>query len=562
MTIDLKTLKCGECGGSALKRTGLNEFSCGHCGSVTITEDDVSQRLERVLEQVKDEAGRRLAAEQSARNRTVGKNTVIGMGIAVAAVAVIAGFSAFMASRQQAARSGGPAPVVASLANRAIPVTDLQLDTPREVLAGTGSSARPKLLVMVRNDGDQPLERPMVKATFYDGASRIAEHGGNLPIGLLAPGESAPLLIDLPGGQVTATRQELAVQRLAAPHRSTDGPRLAFSRVRLVQQKDDLRLVGRLANTRPGGALAGSEVLVTLYDERGAVIGYGHGYTQANEIAPGERSDVEVRIERLGAAPVAAWDYRIGYQLKDGNSGGRTHVVARDRVIRSTTPPEAFHPDLRLASAELLADDSERFDTAQLELLPLVPARGITQRPMYLGEVVNRSADTVVLAPGAVISRYDGNKLDGSNALAAPAYLYPGERFPLLLEPRQSNRITETRLEWKPVMRRAALPGPRVPLEITVSDTRADTSNVLVNFSQRFTYRFAKVSGSVKNPGNAIVRKARLWVSLRDREGRLTGFTAVDNLPAIGPGESAPFEVKVDQLGRDFATVSTLYQTE
>ena len=106
------------------------------------------------------------------------------------------------------------------------------------------------------------------------------------------------------------------------------------------------------------------------------------------------------------------------------------------------------------------------------------------------------------------------------------------------------------------------LPGPRQPLEIAVSDTRADTSNVLVNFSQRYTYRFAMVSGSVKNPGSSIVRKARLWVSLRDREGRLTGFSTVDNLPAIGPGESVPFEVKVDQLGRDFATVSTVYQTE
>jgi hypothetical protein len=36
----------------------------------------------------------------------------------------------------------------------------------------------------------------------------------------------------------------------------------------------------------------------------------------------------------------------------------------------------------------------------------------------------------------------------------------------------------------------------------------------------------------------------------------------VENLPAIAPGESVPFEVKVDQKGRDFATVSTLYQTE
>ncbi len=561
MTIDLKTLKCGECGSGALQRTGLNQFSCGHCGSVTITQDDVSQRLERVLDQVKDEAARRLAAEQSARNRVVGKNTAIVMGVAVVAMMLIVGLSAFVASRKQTARSGGSLPGVTSIANRDIPVTDLRLDTPREVLAGSGSSARPKLLVMVRNDGDLALDRPAVKATFYNGASRLAEHGDNVPIGVLAPGESAPLLIDLPGGQA-ATRQELDVQRLSTPNRSMEGPRLAFSRVRLVQQKDDLRLVGRLTNTRTEGALAGAEVLATLYDERGAVIGHGHGRVQGGEIAPGERSDVEVRIERLGAAAVAAWDYRIGYQLRDGKSGSSAQVVARDRVIRSTTAPEVFHPDLRLASADLLADESERFDAAQLELLPLVAGRGITQRPVYMSEVVNRSADTVVLAPGAVISRYDGSKLDGSSAIAAPAYLYPGERFPLLLEPRQTSRITGTRVEWKPVLRRAALPGPRLPLEVAVSDTRADTSSVLVNFSQRFTYRFARVSGSVTNPGSTIVRKARLWVSLRDREGRLTGFSAVDSLPAIGPGESVPFEVKVDQFGRDFASVSTLYQTE
>ena len=64
MTIDLQTLKCGECGSSVLKRTGLNEYTCDHCGSVTLVADNVSDRLERVLDQVKNEAGRRLAAER------------------------------------------------------------------------------------------------------------------------------------------------------------------------------------------------------------------------------------------------------------------------------------------------------------------------------------------------------------------------------------------------------------------------------------------------------------------------------------------------------------------
>jgi len=110
-------------------------------------------------------------------------------------------------------------------------------------------------------------------------------------------------------------------------------------------------------------------------------------------------------------------------------------------------------------------------------------------------------------------------------------------------------------------MRRAALPGPRTPLEVTIDSTRATTGSVLLNFSQRFAYKAVDIKGSVKNPGTGIVRKARVWVSLRDREGRLTGFKMVENLPAIAPGESAPFEVSVEQQARDFATVETVYQS-
>lgn len=58
------------------------------------------------------------------------------------------------------------------------------------------------------------------------------------------------------------------------------------------------------------------------------------------------------------------------------------------------------------------------------------------------------------------------------------------------------------------------------------------------------------------------MRKSRLWVSLRDGEGKLAGFTLLDNLPAIAPGESVPFQAKVNQFGRDFARVETLYQSE
>ncbi|RSZ42545.1 MULTISPECIES: FxLYD domain-containing protein [unclassified Variovorax] len=559
MTIDLQTLKCGECGSSVLKRTGLNEYTCEHCGSVTLVEDNVSDRLERVLDQVKNEAGRRLAAEEARKQALMMRKVGIGVAVAVVLFSVV---GVFLGSRNADTRGASGSQRVVAAVDRTIPVDGLKLDEPRQVLVGSGSSASPKLLVVARNETGKPLSRAGIRAVYFDGENKLDERSEMLPVSVLEPGESAPALIDMPSGK-NVTRQELRVQKLAEPYSAVKGLRMALSRVRLVQQGDRVRLVGRIVNDRKDAAvLGGFEVLATLYDDAGQVIGFGHGYGQANEIKPGARTSVDVSISRFGrAAAIAAWDYRVGYSTVDA-SGARTPVLTGgDRVIRTAGGPETFNPELRLGTDDLLADDSERFDDKLLELLPLVDGRNNIQQRLFLGELVNRSTDAVVLAPGGVISRFSGSKAHGTTTIAGLAYLYPGERFPIFLEPQDMERFTDTRIEWKP-MRRAALPGPRKPLEVKVTGTKAATGSVLLNFSQRFAYKYVEVSGSVKNPGTGIVGKVRLWVSLRDRNGQLTGFKLVENLPAIAPGESVPFQVSVEQNGRDFASVTTLYQTE
>ncbi|KIQ25625.1 hypothetical protein RT97_23740 [Variovorax paradoxus] len=557
MTIDLQTLKCGECGSSVLKRTGLNEYTCDHCGSVTLVEDNVSDRLERVLDQVKNEAGRRLAAEETLRQKLMLRNIGIAMIGVLGLVLVWRIVMLFVEPR----RPDDARPVVAAVVDRSIPTDGLKLGEPRQVLVGSGSSAQPKLLVVARNETGKPLLRTGIRATYYDGDSKVDERTETLPIYVLEPGESAPVLIDMPSGK-NVTRQELQVQKLSGPYNAVQGPRLAFTRVRLVQQGERVRLVGRIDNMRKDAAtIGGIDVLVTLFDDAGQVIGFGHGYAQASELKAGAQTSVDVSVARFGrAAVIAAWDYRIGYNTVEA-SGSRTPVLNAERVIRTAAGPESFNPDLRLGTEDLLAEDSERFDPKDLELLPLVDGRNNIQQRLFLGELVNRSTDAIVLAPGGVISRFAGSKAHGTTNITGLAYLYPGERFPIFLEPQDMERFTSTRIEWKP-MRRAALPGPRKPLEVKVSGTKAELGSVLLNFSQRFTYKSVEVTGSVKNPGSAIVGKVRLWVSLRDRNGQLTGFKLVDNLPAIAPGESVPFQVNVEQNGRDFASVTTLYQTE
>ncbi len=554
MSINLTTLKCNECGSAVLERSGLNQYTCKHCGSVAVVEDKVSERLDRVLEQVKNAAAERLAAEQAAKQKQVQRIALYAIGGGVALVVVTALVGALFPKKS----STTPTRTVASV-DRNIPTDGLRLAEPRQVLVGTSGNQRIKLLVTAHNETGKVLERPTIAAEFYDGDTKIGSDRETLPLHVMAPGESASVLLDLPSDK-TVTRQTLAVQRLSAPYRLGEGPVLNFERVRLVQSENTVRLVGRIANTRPE-AIAGTQVLVTLYDDSGAVIGYGYGYTQASELRPGERSTVDIRLERFGGnAAIAAWDYRVDYNLL-GADGSRNPVAAKDRVVRTSGGPETLNAELRMSTDDLLATEAELFDPKQIAFEPLVPGRSNIQRPLYFTELVNRSQDTIALAPGAVIAHYDGNQAGERTVVHGLAYLYPGERFPVLLEPRRAGRITQTRVDWKP-MRRAALPGPRVPLEVEVTGTRAQTGSVLLNFSQRFSYKYVEVQGRVKNPGTAIVRKARLWVSLRDRDDRLSGFKLVDNLPAIAPGDSAPFQVSVEQNGKDFAKVETFYQTE
>ena len=553
MTINLQTLKCAECGSSVLERTGLNQYVCAHCGSVAVVEDDVSERLDRVLEQVKDAAADRLTKEQSARNAQQIRIVGIAVGAFVVLGIATSIIGALVSKRAPSGRSAMPAVI-----DRTIPTDGLKLGDARQVLVGSGSSARPKLFVMARNETGKVLESPRVEATFYDGEIRLSNRAESLPVALMLPGEAVPLLIDLPGDK-NVTRQTLTATRLSEPHRSAKGPKLNFSRVLLVQQKDELRLVGRIVNSRTDVTLTGVQVLATAYDESGAAIAFGRGYVQGSEIKPGERSAVEIRLDRFGSAPVASWDYRIDHYLNDPDSG-RTAVIATDRMVRTVGVPVQFNPELRMSSEDLLAEDSERFDLAQLELLPLIPGLSTIRQRTYMTELVNHSKDMIAVTPAAVISRFDGSKLDGTTRLGGMAYLYPGERMPVQVDPNRADRITQTRVEWKP-LRRAALPGPRTPLEVQVTGTEAQMGSVLLNFSQRFAYKAVEVKGQVKNPGTTIVRKARVWVSLRDKAGTLTGFKLVENLPAIAPGDSVPFEVRIEQQGRDFASVDTLYQT-
>lgn len=537
MSIDVATLKCTECGSNTLKRIGANQYECEYCKAVAVVEDDVSQRLDRVLEQVKNAAADRLAAEQSARNEKTAKTirifAVLGSGAMAAIITIIALVSDDRSTSPSVSSVSGPA---------SVPTDKLVIIDERDVVV----RGQPKLLVAVRNTSDSPLRHVEVHATFFAGDKRLSDTNEDVPPNVLAPGETSATIVDLPA---STTRHTVDIKRLI-PSDAKTGAKLVFERSRLVQQGNEVRLIGRVTNDH-GTTLSRIEALVLAYDASGAVIGIGKGYGDANTLRTGESTTVDAKLTLTSTSPIAAWDYRLGYHADSRDAD----VYSGDRVIRVNAGPESVSEAMKVSPEDLLADPSEQFDPKSIELTALISGRDTTHDPVYLADIVNRSKDTIALNPGAVISAFNGNKLDSTVSVNGIDALYPGERFPVRLKPK-TERITQTRVEWKP-MRKSALPGSRPRLTAAVQGTQAKTGSVLVNFSQRFQYKYVVVRGVVTNEGQTIAPASKVLVTLRDAAGGLSGFASV-NVPATGPGDTAPFEVNVTQEGKDFKTVSTL----
>ncbi|MFY1005056.1 hypothetical protein ACNF5F_26910, partial [Escherichia coli] len=83
--------------------------------------------------------------------------------------------------------------------------------------------------------------------------------------------------------------------------------------------------------------------LVTLLDDRGAVVGVGHGYGSGSELKPGQRSTVDFGVQRFGRGNVMAWEVRVGYSVLQAD-GGRAVAISPDRAVRTAAGPERIPP--------------------------------------------------------------------------------------------------------------------------------------------------------------------------------------------------------------------------
>lgn len=284
-TINTVTLTCSTCGSAQFTKLAPNEYRCNHCHALTLVEDDVAQRLEKILR----------GMQQPHRPPQIKPSALAAIGLAVAAVIVIPLVASLLSPGSSPAprRLVQPAPIDAAL----VKLTDV-----RE----TQERGRKQLVMMMRNETGKKIDAPRVTATFFQGELTLSSSWSSPSARTLQPGEYAPVLISVPDKAYSRYALEVATPSPARGKTNDVAP----SKVQLVRNDGAYRLVGLLKNQ--GAAEANStQITVILYGDDGAMIGTGNGYATASPLAPGALTSFDVRCEMLGDGNVASYDYMV-----------------------------------------------------------------------------------------------------------------------------------------------------------------------------------------------------------------------------------------------------------
>lgn len=289
-TINTLTLTCSNCGSGQFTKLATNEYRCNHCNAVTLVEDDVAQRLEKIL---------RGMQQQPAAAAITPRTLVMLLAVMLAALVLIPTVASLIGASMS---SRTPARVTPSVDLSRIKLTDL-----REVRHRDGSSReKPQLVMLMRNETDQIIDTPRVTASFYQDELTLPSSSADPLARILQPGEYAPVLVPLPDKPFS--RYELKIGT-AAVARKQSAP-VTARKVQLVRNGGRYRLVGLVSNA--GTTQANSiQILVMLYDDAGTLIGTGNGYGAAHQLDAGGTSTFDVSCDMLSDANVAAYEYLV-----------------------------------------------------------------------------------------------------------------------------------------------------------------------------------------------------------------------------------------------------------
>jgi DNA-directed RNA polymerase subunit RPC12/RpoP len=310
----LQALYCDACGSRDLVRVDDERYRCSHCGASVLVAAE--QRASPAAH----------SASPSQRGPLFGV-----AGLLLAAVFAVVLWQVNVSSRLPR--------------NEVINASTIELSSARPVQALQGEKARDRLLVMVTNRGTRPVVAPHVAANFYDGTTKLESRSAYAQTSVLRPGESAPVLIEVPpviaGQPGKAQRHEIA---LASPLRAvatTDGPVLKFADARLVEREMHFKLAARVQAPTGRSSMQSCRASIVLFDRYDGIVALGDGRCSARDLAPGESTLIDASFVRLGTLPVARWTYHIDYELAQPAPSPALAVAPanRQQMVAGTAEP-------------------------------------------------------------------------------------------------------------------------------------------------------------------------------------------------------------------------------
>ncbi len=282
-TINTVTLTCSTCGSAQFIKLDTNEYQCSHCQAVTLVEDNVAQRLEKILR----------GMQQPAPAAKLQPGAIVAIVLVVLA-AILVPLTFNLGS---STRAPYRPPVIPPLDASLVKLTDVQEMRVRN---------RNQLVMVMRNETGEKIDSPRVTATFYQGELTLSSASGSPLARTLQPGEYTPVVIALPETPYTRYTLEPSVPSRA---RGT-ALKIAADKVQLVRNDGAYRLVGLLRN-QATTASNSTQVTVMLYGEDGKLIGTGTGYGSANSLLPGAVTSFDVRCDMLSEGKVGSYDYMV-----------------------------------------------------------------------------------------------------------------------------------------------------------------------------------------------------------------------------------------------------------
>lgn len=318
----LQALYCEACGSRDLVLVEAGRYRCSHCGAATLADTASNGRS-------------RATAYGVAPHRAA----LFGVaGLLLAIVFVIVLWQATTSPRVERMTAIDP--------------TTVALSGATQVTSPDRPVFRDKLLVMVTNNGKRAIGAPRVVASFYDGATKLETASDYAQTGVLLPGETAPVLINMP--RQRGTRQEIA---LATPLRSVEvvsGPVLAFERYRLVERDGRYKLAAVVKTPAGAQAMQSCRASILLLDQRNTLVAIGDGRCRVRDLAASESTTVDASFVRVSAEPVAAMRYHIDYELVQPPPAPARVVAKTGRQIVVASAVELLPSALSWDAVDLL----------------------------------------------------------------------------------------------------------------------------------------------------------------------------------------------------------------